>query len=509
MGASAAASNPSTTLWHTGMSDASDAIAIDDNYYISGDDELDILNVYSRSASGLPLVSFDYSSGLGLSTASSAEVDLEAGTTSPSNSNKVYWLGSMSTGGSSFSIRPNRDRLFATTYSGTGASTSFSVVGYYSSLRTQVVSWGDANGYNFSASSASGVDSKSTSGFAAEGMVFGPDNTTLYVGLRAPLVPISTRTNAVIAPISNFEAWFNNGSPAGNPTIGAPIELNLGGRGIRDLIRLSNGTYIIIAGNSGSSPITSAIFKWTGNAQDLPVLIVTPLNGVLNMEGVMPVNLNAQLSMTQLQIISDGGGDILYNSNVESKDLTDLSLRKFRSDNLSGINLCLITASSTPVITQSGELLTSTPATGYQWYYNTNAIPGATLQNFSATQNGNYFVVTTNSLGCDAPSANITVANVGITKYTTNKNEVSVFPNPFNESTSIRLNLTNNANVSIEVYSVLGQKVETITNTSYAAGTYTFNFNAEKPGCSGGVYLVKTTVNNSLSVIRMVKNNNP
>jgi len=31
------------------------------------------------------------------------------------------------------------------------------------------------------------------------------------------------------------------GAPAGNPVIGAPIELDLGGRGIRDIIRLSSG----------------------------------------------------------------------------------------------------------------------------------------------------------------------------------------------------------------------------------------------------------------------------
>ena len=86
----------------------------------------------------------------------------------------------MSTGGSSFSVRPNRDILFATIVSGTGASTSFTVNGRIT-LRSKILSWGDSHGYNFSASAAAGVDSKSVSGYAAEGMVFGPDNTTLYI----------------------------------------------------------------------------------------------------------------------------------------------------------------------------------------------------------------------------------------------------------------------------------------------------------------------------------------
>ncbi|GIV32736.1 MAG: hypothetical protein KatS3mg031_0271 [Chitinophagales bacterium] len=36
----------------------------------------------------------------------------------------------------------------------------------------------------------------------------------------------------------------------------------------------------------------------------------------------------------------------------------------------------------------------------YQWLYNGNPLPGDTLQNYTATQNGNYAVVVTNSFGC-------------------------------------------------------------------------------------------------------------
>jgi hypothetical protein len=42
------------TLWHTGMSDASDAIELDNQFYLSADDEINVVNVYSRTNSGLP-----------------------------------------------------------------------------------------------------------------------------------------------------------------------------------------------------------------------------------------------------------------------------------------------------------------------------------------------------------------------------------------------------------------------------------------------------------------------
>jgi hypothetical protein len=380
--ASAAAEMPANTVWQTGISDASDAIALDDDYYITGDDELNLLNVYSRSASGLPLTSFDYTSNLNLPDPSKPEVDLEAATRSIAAPNKLFWLGSMSNGKDPFDNKPNRNRLFATTVSGTGASTTFTFAGYYGNLRSQLITWGDAHGYNFTASGAAGVDSKAINGFAAEGMVFGPDNTTLYIGLRAPLVPIANRTKAVIAPILHFETWFNNGSPSGNPTFAAPIELNLGNRGIRDLIRLSNGTYIIIAGNYAGDPVMGAIYKWSGNATDAPVLVNSPSSTSLALEGAMQVNASGQLSLTKLQVVTDKGGDVLYNDGTEAKDMGDLHLRKFRLDNLNSLDLgfCQNTNAS----------ITQTACNSYVWY-------GTTY-----TASGTYSHTTTNAAGCDS-----------------------------------------------------------------------------------------------------------
>lgn len=339
--ASAASVTPANTQWHTGMSDASDAITIDDNYFISADDELDVLNVYSRSASGMPVVSYNYAAFLSLPEPASPEADIEAAAVSPAHANRSYWMGSMSNGKAPFQSKPNRDRLFATTYSGTGAATTFSMVGYCA-IKTSLLAWGDANGYNFTTSAAAGVDSKSPAGFAAEGMVFGPDNTTLYIGLRAPLVPTATRIKAVIAPILNFETWFNNGAPSGSPTYGAPIELDLSGRGIRDIIRLSNGTYIIVAGNPAGDPITSALYKWTGSVADVPILVSNSVSGVLNIEGAMPITVAGNLSLTSLQVVTDQGDDDLYGDGTEAKDFGDLIYRKFRTDIVTGVDLSMV-----------------------------------------------------------------------------------------------------------------------------------------------------------------------
>lgn len=167
-------------------------------------------------------------------------------------------------------------------------------------------------------------------GFNIEGMVFGPDNTTMYIGFRAPLIPRSGINKALIAPIQNFENWFNTIAPAA-AAIGTPIELDLGGRAIRDMIRLSNGFYVIIAGSyDGAS--TGAIFKWTGNPADAPTQITTMDISALNVEAAMQINAAGVLMEDRLQVISDNGDNTYYGDGIAAKDLAADNFRKFPSN---------------------------------------------------------------------------------------------------------------------------------------------------------------------------------
>ncbi len=333
--ASAASATPSSTFFHTGMADASAAIALDTNYMLIGDDEINSLFVFDRKKSGLPVATYDYQNLLGLTDGSTndyKEIDLEAGVKSPTINNRIYWISSLGTAGSSSVVKPNINRLFATDVAGTGSATSIATVGYYNNIRNSIITWGNNMGYNFTASAASGKDSKSIDGFNVEGMCFAPDNTTLYIGLRAPLVPISNRNKAVIVPITNFETWFNNGTATTTPTFANAIELNLGGRGVRDIIRLSNGVYIIAAGNYDNLPLNGALYKWTGVAADAPVLISQlPIN-TLNTETLVEIVENGQLATNKLEVISDNGSTEFYNDGTEAKDLSRNNYKKFRSD---------------------------------------------------------------------------------------------------------------------------------------------------------------------------------
>ncbi|HSY60563.1 MAG TPA: T9SS type A sorting domain-containing protein, partial [Cytophaga sp.] len=526
--ASAASATPATTIWHTGMSDASEAISLDDTYYIVNDDELNILNVYDRSQSGLPVASYDYTTQLNLPDLSKPEVDLEAGTRSFKIANRIYWLGSMSNSKAPFNLQPNRNRLFATTVTGTGAATTFSFVGYYGDLRAQLITWGDAHNYNFTSSAAQGVDSKQVNGFAAEGMVFGPDSTTLYIGLRAPLASMTTRDKAIIAPVLNFEAWFNNGAPANNPTFGDPIELDLGGRGIRGVIRAKNGTYIIVAGSSGADA-TSAIFKWTGHAADAPILVTTSANAVLNMEGVMEVTNGTNLSTSKLQVISDGGDDVIYNDNNEAKDFAELSLRKFRSDVVSMVDLCMPVAADTTAnvcdhFTWNGTTYTASATAVHVYTSQTGCDSTVTLhltirnssssttnitQCNSYTWNGTTYTSSntytahfTNRAGCDSTATLVLV----ITSCTdiepgSSPLEFQLLPNPNNGLVKIILPENNEA-CRFVIYGITGEKIKDL-----AIEAKTTETQLDLQDLNPGAYIVTVTDTAGNRVIkRMIKN---
>jgi hypothetical protein len=320
--------------WHTGISDASAAVIVDENHMLVANDETNFFYLYHRNHSGIPVKTFDFNPGNNLALTDSfagvwKEVDVEAAVQSPLDNALVYWLGSMSNN-SSFLDRPNRNRLFAVTLSGNGSAAQLKNAGSYAGLKQQLLSWGDAHGYDFTKSAAVGQNPKVTDGFNIEGMVFGPDNSTLYIGFRSPLVPASQRSHAIIAPITHFEKWFNRGSPGGQPVIGNPIELNLSGRGIRDIIRLANDTYIIVAGSCGGE-LVPAIYSWSGHAADAPVLINSfAING-MNIEAVLPVYEGGQLSLSKLQVLLDNGNDIFYGDTILAKDLPWDNHKKFCS----------------------------------------------------------------------------------------------------------------------------------------------------------------------------------
>ncbi len=92
---------------------------------------------------------------------------------------------------------------------------------------------------------------------------------------------------------------------------------------------------------------------------------------------------------------------------------------------------------NTPNVTVNGYLLTSSGTNvTWQWYLNGVAIAGATSQSYTAAQNGNYTVVTTNLAGCSSEiSAPVNITGVAIADAIFT--EIKVYPNPVNNELNI------------------------------------------------------------------------
>lgn len=341
--ASAASTTPTTTRYHTESSDASTTVAVDANYMFVGDDEQNKIFLYNRQNSGQRLYEFDYAAILGLTDLSGGiprEIDLEA---SVKVGSRIYWLASHSNR-STGAARPNRYRIFATDIVGTGASATLTYVGRYDNLRTDLQTWDATNahglGANFfglTASSAIGVipEANDGSGFNIEGLVMAPGSTTTgYIAFRAPVIPATARTKGLIIPINLSALVTGNPTLAGTATFGTPIQLNLGGRGIRSIDKNAADEYLIMAGpvsNTPTAPLANdfKLFQWNG-ITTTPTALGANLTG-LNPEGIVEVP-NPLTPTSQIQIISDNGDDIFYADAIIGKDLTENRFKKFRSD---------------------------------------------------------------------------------------------------------------------------------------------------------------------------------
>lgn len=99
--------------------------------------------------------------------------------------------------------------------------------------------------------------------------------------------------------------------------------------------------------------------------------------------------------------------------------------------------IALDTLPSQPVITLSGQQLSTKKVTGIlQWYRNGNAITGATDTIYVPASSGDYTVTHTTKNGC-VVSSNVTVfwaANIG----ETSKYDIRVFPNPITDNVIVQ-----------------------------------------------------------------------
>lgn len=125
------------------------------------------------------------------------------------------------------------------------------------------------------------------------------------------------------------------------------------------------------------------------------------------------------------------------------------------------------TTIAAPVISQQGDSLVSSIASGNQWYYNDTAINLANKASYKPTKAGRYKSVVTDAFGCQQASNEITVVITATVDATAREIKLNVSPNPNNGAFNLSFEVTSKADLSIELLSSSGQRIYNSTTPGF------------------------------------------
>ena len=294
--------------YYRGACDASAACALEGGVFVAASDEDNRLRLYRHDAPGLPVREFDVSAFLAVKA--KTECDLEAAARIGS---RIYWIGSHG---------PNRDGeerwerqvMFATEFSGTGAATRLTPVGLpYRGLLRDLERVARTAQLVVRGSRGKG-EARATE---IEGLAAWPDGQ-LLMGFRGPLVQGRT---AVVA-LENPEAVLLRGERA---RIGERSDLDLGGLGIWDMTAVGQRVYLVAGPVEGQG--RCRIYRWDGRRSSAaPVMIGEMDSREIQPEALLSVPGRAE---GEFLLLSDDGGT--RTDGEDCKDLKAASDRRFRS----------------------------------------------------------------------------------------------------------------------------------------------------------------------------------
>ncbi|MGB5962883.1 MAG: DUF3616 domain-containing protein [Coleofasciculaceae cyanobacterium] len=295
-------------LQHYGICDASAAVALDENRFIVGNDEDNILRVYSAHKSGAALEHIDINSYF-TNNPKSKEIDIEAAT---ELDGLIYWITSHGRNKKA-ELKPERHQFFANKITNhiqpilEQAGNSYTQLIFKDMLQDEQLK-------KYELEKAEALAPKQEGGINIEGLTATP-NGDLLIAFRSPI----PNSKALIIPLTNPLDLIHQNEPEIKAIFGEAMELDLGGLGIRSIEYWQvYQVYLIVAGAYDSSN-QFALYWWSGKCQDTPQKIESiNLPPSFRPEAVLfyPNRKN------QFQLISDDGS-IIRVDGQECKKIKD------------------------------------------------------------------------------------------------------------------------------------------------------------------------------------------
>lgn len=248
-----------------GCSDPSTAAALDNRYFAAGDDEHNILRIYSISGSTDPVFSLDVSGFLRVDP-DHPEADIEA---SARVGQRIYWITSHGRNKDG-KIRSSRYRFFATDIHSEDPNQPPQLVAVGKACSTLVSDMLDCPQLSklklrevtrfeepLNKKQQAQLAPK-RKGLNIEGLAVGPDGKSLWIALRNPMYRDTFgKSRAIVIPLANPAQVIEEGQ---KPIFGEPIMLDLGGRGIRSIDFENDQRQYWITAGSVDSQMDFAVF---------------------------------------------------------------------------------------------------------------------------------------------------------------------------------------------------------------------------------------------------------
>jgi Protein of unknown function (DUF3616) len=287
--------NPEITK-HFGMCDASAAVAVGPTMFVVANDEDNVLRVYRRDTSGEMVHTLDLTSFL-KADMEHPEADIEGATRI---GERVYWITSHGTNKNG-EPRPSRHRLFATEVNIAGDQVTITSIGRpYKDLVKDLAKTPALKDYKLGDAAKRPPEQvkkpNQVAGLNIEGLSATPHGT-LLIAFRNPI----PNGKALLVPLENPKEVIEKKGQAA--TLGKPILLSLGGRGIRSIEYFEAwGKYLIVAGPPNDTG-DFTLYQWSGASSEVP----EPIPEV-TFQGLHPEALITYPGeRTKIQILSDDG----------------------------------------------------------------------------------------------------------------------------------------------------------------------------------------------------------
>jgi len=152
----------------------------------------------------------------------------------------------------------------------------------------------------------------------------------------------------------------------------------------------------------------------------------------------------------------------------------------------------------TATVTASG----GTPPYTYVWDGNTL---NQTTQTAVGLCPGTYSVNVFDSLGTMTTVFATVGEMVGILEFDNELSAISVFPNPYTDQTKISFTLNRKADVTLEIFNIIGEKVAVLAIGERVPGEHVFMFGAKGLGHPAGIYMLRLNVNGETHMKRLIE----